>query len=113
MQPIQNVPRAIVRPVAEIVQQDQNRRFRVFVNKVLWTAAKFLDERDRLNPNCAIANFCFEHLPHIEDKFGWWQANWAAMQKILNSKRNSVSQRFYKPFKGKLDMLDDERTIHH
>lgn len=102
-----------MRPVAEIVQQDQNRRFRVFVNKVLWTAAKFLDERDRLNPNCAIANFCFEHLPHIEDKFGWWQANWAAMQKILNSKRNSVSQRFYKPFKGKLDMLDDERTIHH
>ena len=96
----QDIPDAVARPTMPIVRHDANRRFRMFVNKSLWQVAKFLDERDRLNPNCAIANFCFDQLPHIEDRFGWWNTNWNAMQKILNSKRNSITQRFYKPFKG-------------
>ena len=100
MQRNQDVPDAVVRPMMPIVRHDANRHFRLFVNKSLWQVAKFLDERDRLNPNCAIANFCFDQLPHIEDRFGWWNTNWSAMQKILNSKRNSITQRFYKPFKG-------------
>lgn len=94
----QDVSDAVTHPTTPIVRHGANRCFQMFVNKGPWQVAKFLDKKDLLNPTCAIANFCFDQLPHIEDIFGWWNTNWSKIQKILNLKRNSITQRFYKTF---------------
>ena len=83
------------------VESDE-RVFRVFVTKTLWAVTKFLNEEDATNPDCNMAHYCYRHLGiRKEDQRLWWDTHWQKMKTILNEKRSSVSQRFYKPFKGK------------
>lgn len=76
------------------------------MNKVLWAVAKFFNEQDQFSHTSPIARFCFEHFPDVVDKATWWATNWSAMRRILNAKRNAVSQRFYKPFKGESNIIN-------
>ena len=80
----------------------KNQAFKRFVNKNLWPVTKFLDERDQCNPSCFIAAYCFQKLGIPEsNQVQFWTANWGIMKSTLNQKKNSISQRLYKPFKGK------------
>ena len=79
----------------------EEQQFSLFVNKTLWKVVKFLSEEDEHNPTCKVAQFCFQKL-NISNKIRprWWSMHWANMKSILNRKRGSISQRFYKPFKS-------------